>query len=46
MAAQREAVTAKIATGFAEAGRGELIDGEETVSMLRRRRAERLKTPG
>jgi predicted transcriptional regulator len=39
---QREAVAARIATGFAQAERGELMDGEEAVGKLRRKRAERL----
>ena len=43
---QREAVAAKIATGFAQAERGELMDGEAAVEMLRQRRAERLKMEG
>jgi len=43
---QREAVAAKIATGFAQAERGELMDGEAAVEMLGQRRAERLKTEG
>ncbi len=43
---QRETVAAKIATGFAQAERGELMDGDAAVDMLRRRRAERLKTEG
>lgn len=43
---QREAVAAKIATDFAQAERGELMDGEEAVKMLRQRRADRLKTQG
>jgi Arc/MetJ-type ribon-helix-helix transcriptional regulator len=43
---QREAVAAKIAKGFAQAERGELMDGERAVEMLRQRRAERLKTEG
>ena len=43
---QREAMAAKIATGFAQAERGELMDGEAAVEMLRQRRAERLKTEG
>ena len=43
---QREAVAAKIATGFAQAERGELMDGETAVEMLRQRRAERLMTEG
>ena len=41
---QREAMAAKIATGFAQAARGELMDGDAVVEMLRQRRAERLKT--
>jgi predicted transcriptional regulator len=43
---QREAVAARIATGFAQAERGELMDSEEAVAMLRQDRAERLKTQG
>jgi Arc/MetJ-type ribon-helix-helix transcriptional regulator len=43
---QREAVAARIATGFAQAERGELMDGEEAIKMVRQRRAERLKTQG
>jgi Arc/MetJ-type ribon-helix-helix transcriptional regulator len=43
---QREAVAARIEQGFAEAERGELIDGDEAVEMLRRRRIERLKPHG
>lgn len=42
----REAVVAKIATGFAQAERGELMDGEAAVEMLRQRPDERLKTEG
>jgi Arc/MetJ-type ribon-helix-helix transcriptional regulator len=42
---QREAVAAQIATGFAQAERGELLDGEAALEMLRQRRAERLKSP-
>jgi Arc/MetJ-type ribon-helix-helix transcriptional regulator len=38
LAEQREAVAAKIATGFAQAERGELMDGEAAVEMLRRAR--------
>jgi Arc/MetJ-type ribon-helix-helix transcriptional regulator len=41
---QREAVTAKIATGFAQAERGELMDGEAAIEALQQRRAERSKT--
>ena len=46
MVEQREAVAAHIETGFAQAERGELIDGDAAVEMLRQRRAERLKPPG
>jgi Arc/MetJ-type ribon-helix-helix transcriptional regulator len=44
LAEQREAVAAQIATGFAQADRGELMDGEAAIEMLRRRRATRLNT--
>jgi predicted transcriptional regulator len=40
---QREAVAAHIEAGFAQAERGELIDGDAVVEMLQQRRAERLK---
>ena len=43
---QREAVGAQIATGFAQAERGELMDGEAAIEMLRQRRVERFKTEG
>ena len=43
---QRKAIAAKIATGFAQAERGELLDGETAVETLRQRRAERFKTQG
>lgn len=43
---QREAVAARIATGFAQAERGELMDGDEAIKMMRQRRADRLKTQG
>ena len=46
MVEQREAVATHIETGFAQAERGELIDGDTAVEMLRQRRAERLKPPG
>jgi Arc/MetJ-type ribon-helix-helix transcriptional regulator len=46
MAGQAERVAAHIATGFAQAERGELTDGDAAIEMLRRRRAERLKPPG
>jgi Arc/MetJ-type ribon-helix-helix transcriptional regulator len=40
---QRDAVAAHIETGYAQAERGELTDGDVAVEMLRQRRAERLK---
>jgi Arc/MetJ-type ribon-helix-helix transcriptional regulator len=43
MLEQREAVAAHIEKGFAQAQRGELIDGDAAIEMLRQRRAERLK---
>jgi len=43
---QREAIAAHIETGLAQAERGELIDGDAAVEMLRQRRAERLKPQG
>jgi Arc/MetJ-type ribon-helix-helix transcriptional regulator len=43
MLEQREAVATHIETGFAQAERGELTDGDAAVEMLRQRRAERLK---
>jgi antitoxin ParD1/3/4 len=46
MVEQREAVAAHIETGFAQAERGELIDGDAALEMLRQRRAERLKSEG
>jgi predicted transcriptional regulator len=46
LAEQSEAVAAKIATGFAQAERGELMDGEDAIKMMRQRRAERLKAQG
>ena len=46
LAEQREAVAPKIATGFAQAERGDLMDGEAAVEMLRQRRSERLKKRG
>jgi Arc/MetJ-type ribon-helix-helix transcriptional regulator len=44
MLGQRKEVAAHIAAGFAQAERGELIDGDAAVEILRRRRAERLKS--
>ncbi len=46
MLKQRESVTAHIEEGFAQAERGELIDGDAVIAMLRRRRPERLKPEG
>jgi antitoxin ParD1/3/4 len=43
---QREAIAAHIETGFAQAERGELIDGDATIEILRQRRAQRLQTQG
>ncbi len=43
---QRAAVAAHIETGFAQAERGELIDGDAAIEMLRQRRAERPKPQG
>jgi hypothetical protein len=39
---QREAIAAHIEKGFTQAERGELLDGDAAVHILRRRRAERL----
>lgn len=46
MLGQREEVAAHVAAGFGQAERGELIDGDAVVEILRKRRAERLKTQG
>ena len=46
MIEQREAVAAHIEKGFLQAERGELIDGDAAIEMLRKRRAERLKPQG
>ena len=46
MVEQRERVAAHIETGFAQAERGELIDGDAAVETLRQRRAQRLKPQG
>jgi Arc/MetJ-type ribon-helix-helix transcriptional regulator len=42
MLAEREAVASHIQTGFDQAERGELTDGDAAVEMLRQRRAARL----
>ena len=44
MLAKREEIAAQVAKGFAQSERGELIDGDEAVRILRQRRAERLKS--
>ena len=41
---QCEVVAARIAKGFAQAERGDLMDGDTALEMLHQRRAERLKT--
>jgi len=46
MVEQREAVAAHIETGFAQAERGQLIDGDAAIIVLRQRRAERLNPQG
>jgi len=46
LAEQRERVAAQIATGFAQAERGELMDGDAALKMFHQRRAARLKKRG
>jgi len=46
MLEQREPIAAHIAKGFAQAERGELIDGDAAIAALRRQRAGRLKPQG
>ncbi len=46
LAEQRERVVAQIATGFAQAERGELMDGDAALELLHQRRAARLKMRG
>jgi Arc/MetJ-type ribon-helix-helix transcriptional regulator len=46
MSGNRQALASQVAAGFAQAERGELIDGEEAAKHLRHRRAERLNTQG
>jgi antitoxin ParD1/3/4 len=43
MLEQRDAAAAHIETGFAQAERGELIDGDTAIEMLGQRRAQRLE---
>lgn len=46
MLGHREEVAAHIAVGFAQAERGDLVDGDAVLEILRQRRAERLKSRG
>lgn len=46
MIEQRAAIAAHVETGFLQAEHGELVDSDTAVQMLRRRRAERLRSPG
>jgi hypothetical protein len=46
MLMQRDEIAKQIATGFAQAERGELIDGDAAVEVLRQRRAQRMKSKG
>jgi Arc/MetJ-type ribon-helix-helix transcriptional regulator len=46
MLEEREAVATHIKTGFVQAERGELIDGDAAVEMLRQRRADKLNPQG
>lgn len=46
MLEEREAVAVQIGKGFAQAERGELIDGDAAMEMLRQRRSDRLKLQG
>ncbi len=46
MLGQREEVAAHIAVGFAQAERGDLVEGDAVVEILRQRRAERQKPQG
>jgi predicted transcriptional regulator len=39
--AERDVIHAQIERGFAQAQRGELIDGDEAIRILRERRAKR-----
>ncbi|HEX4771431.1 MAG TPA: hypothetical protein VH351_11390 [Bryobacteraceae bacterium] len=46
MVEQRAVIAEHIETGFLQAERGELIDGDAAIELLRRRRADRLRSPG
>jgi predicted transcriptional regulator len=41
MLADKEAIAAQIAEGFAQAERGELVDAEQAIRILQDRRAKR-----
>ena len=43
---QRDEVSAQIATGFAQAEAGQLMDGEDAIRILRQRRADRRNAQG
>jgi hypothetical protein len=43
---QCKTIAAHIETGFAQAERGELIDGDAAVEMLQKRRGEAAKSAG
>jgi Arc/MetJ-type ribon-helix-helix transcriptional regulator len=42
MSEQRDSIAAHVERGFAQAERGELMDGDRAIEMLRLRRIERL----
>ena len=44
MISERGAVAAQIEKGFLQAERGELVDGDAAIEILRKRRAESLKS--
>jgi antitoxin ParD1/3/4 len=46
MLGRREEVAAQIAVGFAQAERGDLVEGDAVAEILRQRRIERLKPQG
>lgn len=46
MLEEREAVAAHIEKGFAQAERGDLIDGDAAIEMMRQRRLDRLNPQG
>lgn len=45
MLEKRTSLTAQIETGYSQAERGELIDGEIALETMRQRRVERYKPP-